>query len=95
MVIGGVKVCHERGDVLGCCQPGVDIVTRVKKPASGNGDILHLVSVEGKFEAEVDGGGPSVALGQHAVFLDFSSVLTGLVSVVKIDKVTSSIFFKI
>ena len=62
MSSAGVKVCHERSNVLSSGQPGVDIVSSVEEASRGNGYVLHRVTIEWELEAEVDGGGSPVAL---------------------------------
>ena len=95
MVVGSVKVCHERGDILGGGEPGMDIVSCVKETSCGNGDVLNLVPIEGELEAEVDGGCSPVALGEHAVLLDLSGMLACLVLCVEIIEISCSVFLKL
>ena len=45
-----VKVGHQRCNVLRGSQPRVNIFTRVQKASSGNGDVLDIMTVEGKLE---------------------------------------------
>ena len=89
----GVEVGHERGDVLGGGQPGVDIVPGVEEAPGGDGDVGHQVPVERELEAEVDGGGPPVTLGQHVMLLDLAPVRPREVVVVKIVKIVLALFY--
>ena len=84
VVLGSVEVGHERGDILGGGEPGVDVVPSVEEAPGGDGDVLHLVPVERELEAEVDGGGPAVALRQHVVLLHSASVRPRLVELVQV-----------
>ena len=88
-VVGGagVEVGHQRGDVLGGRKPGVNIVASVEEASGGDGDVLHGMTIERELEAEVDGGRPSVAGGQHVVFLDLARVWTRGVVVVKVHEI--------
>ena len=52
----------------------MDVVPSVEEAPGGDGDVLHLVPVEGELEAEVDGGSPTVALREHVVLLHPASV---------------------
>ena len=70
LVLTRVEVRHERRDILRRGEPRVHVLPRVEEPPGGDGDVLHLVSVEGEGKAELDGGGPPVRLGQHGVLLD-------------------------
>ena len=89
----GVEVGHERGDVLGGRQPGVNVVPGVEEAPGGDGDVGHQVAIERELEAEVDGGGPPVALGQHVVLLDLAHVRPRDVVTVKIVEVVLALLY--
>ena len=89
----GVEVGHEGGDVLRGGQPGVDIVPGVEEAPGGDSDVGHQVTVERELEAEVDGGGPPVALGQHVVLLDLAHVGPREVVTVKIVKIVLALYY--
>lgn len=72
LVLARVEVGHERRDVLRRREPRVHVGPSVEEPAGGDGDVGDLVAVEGEAEAEGNGGGPAVRLGQHRVLLDVS-----------------------
>ena len=82
-----VEVGHERRDVLRGRQPAVHVVPGVEEAARGDGDGLHQVPVERELEAEVDGGGAAVALGQHGVVLHSARRGAGRVLVIQVVEV--------
>ena len=82
-----VEVRHERRDVLRGRQPAVHVVPGVEEAARGDGDVLHQVAVERELEAEVDGGGAAVALGQHGVVLHPARRGAGRVLVIEVVEV--------
>ena len=91
VVLGGVEVGHERSDILSGGKPGVDVLSGVEEPTRGDGDVLHGVPVEGELEAEVDGGGSPIALGEHVVLLDVARLWTRGVEVVQVVEVVGSL----
>ena len=89
----GVEVGHEGGDVLRGGEPGVDIVPSVEEAPSGDGDVGQQVAIERELEADFDGVGLPVALGQHAVLLDLAHVVPRQVEAVKIEKIVLALFY--
>ena len=75
LVHGSVKVGHQRGDVLRGREPGVHVLAGVEEPARGDGDVLHVVTVEGEGEVELDGVGAPVGLGEHGMLLHDAGLL--------------------
>ena len=89
LVLARFEVGHQRRDVLRRRQPRVHVSPRVEETAGGDGDVGDLVTVEGEAEAEWDGGGPAVRLGQHRVLLDVSR---GPVQLIQVDESVDEVF---
>lgn len=69
--------------------------TCVKESTSSDRDVLYQVTVEGELEAEADGCGPPVGLGQHAVLLHLPRVPPRHVLVVQVGKVWRAVFLEL
>ena len=73
----------------------MDVVPGVEEAPGGDGDVLHLVAVEGELEAEVDGGSPTVALREHVVLLHPASVGARGVELVQVIEMVLTLLYRV